>query len=150
MADTHKPVPDYSGRFGRAVDKFFQNIQPAKWFLRMNWFVHVDPSLFQPRWKSKIMGANITPETAGDCLWLRSERQTFHRLARTGAVVLTFHSYLEKLKNIICTQELASQFSGLLRNMPYETQKYRHMEIVLPALLIWLERACEDPSGLTR
>src|SRR5581483_2441189 len=95
LGEIHVPVAGYQGRFGRTVDNFFQNIQAGRWFWRVNWFVHDDATLFQPQWK--MMGDGVTADNAGETLWLRMERQTFHRLPLTGAVVLTFHTYIEKV-----------------------------------------------------
>jgi hypothetical protein len=86
------------------------------------------------------MVACVTEENVGSSLWLRVERQVFHRLAKTGAVVLNFHTYIERPDSIFSSADRALQFARTLENISPDTHAYRHMTPAMVPLLSWLNR----------
>jgi hypothetical protein len=51
----------------------------------MSWSVLDDPALDQPTGHGRsALSSTVTPENAGESLWLRAERQTLRRLPSTG------------------------------------------------------------------
>lgn len=85
----HGPVPEYDSAVGMRVQRLFDAIRPDRPLWRANAVLHNDPSLFHPRSEHDPPSMRRGPPGGK---YLRSERQTLRRLARTGAVVFTIHT----------------------------------------------------------
>jgi hypothetical protein len=133
----HGPVPGYAERLQTPVDRFLGLLQPDKPVWRLNWFIHDDPSLFQPARSPSIRP--IDAETAGTHLWLRVERQTLRRLPKSGAIVFTIRTHLTPLAQALRTKEQTAELAALIRTMPADMRAYRQMESFDAPLLAWLE-----------
>lgn len=86
-AAIHAPVPHYASELSTRVDRFLARIPDGRIALRRNWGVHDHDALFAPSHPTPAPG--VTAGSAGERLWLRSERQTLRRLPRSGAVLFT-------------------------------------------------------------
>ncbi len=87
LTDVHAPVPRYAPKLADRVTTLLDRLGDRT-VLRRNWFIHPDPSLFQPL--RPPGGDPVVP--AADCgskLFLRSERQTLRVLPSTGWIVFT-------------------------------------------------------------
>lgn len=75
--------------------------------------------------------------------WLRIERQTVHRLERTGAVAFAFRTYMDPLRELVGTErgkDLADAIRGLTKgNVPA-------MEVYKRAV-VWSEKVVEYVDG---
>ena len=128
MTAIHAPVPGFNERLARPVDRFFDRVEPGQLFMRQNWSVIDDPTLFQPTGHGRS-GHNeaITAENAGEFVWLRIERQTFVRLPMTGVLVFGIKTVVDPLST--------------LAGMPDDMRRYKSMSPFADALGAWLERA---------
>ena len=144
----HGPVPGYGERLEAAVDRFLGMLQPEKPVWRLNWFIHDDPSLFQP--VRRPSAHRIGAEDAGDHLWLRVERQTLRRLAASGAVIFTIRTHLTPLARAIRTEGDAADLAATIRGMPAIMRAYRQMEGFEAGLLGWLDALARDPADRGR
>ena len=88
LAAVHGPVPLYAERLATPVDRFMAKVKPGHIASRLNWSVLDDPAMFQPtgKWREQRNTA-ITPDNAGERLYLRVERQTLRRLPQSGAIL---------------------------------------------------------------
>lgn len=77
LADVHGPVPGYAGDLAGRVERFLDKLRPGNAAWRRNVLLHRSGALHSPE------------PVDGGRWWLRSERQTFRRLPRTGAVLFT-------------------------------------------------------------
>ncbi|MBS0640134.1 MAG: DUF3445 domain-containing protein, partial [Proteobacteria bacterium] len=102
LAAVHGPVPLYADRLSRPVDRFMQHLKPDRIACRLNWSIVDDPALFQPtgKWRTDG-GAGITPQNAGERLYLRVERQTLRRLPASGAVLFGIRVHVYPLVGVI-------------------------------------------------
>ncbi|MEL7519293.1 MAG: heme-dependent oxidative N-demethylase subunit alpha family protein, partial [Pseudomonadota bacterium] len=68
---------------------------------RCNWFI---APTGERRWIAEgdpqAQFAHVTPDNAGETLFVRSERQTLRRLPETGAILFTIGVYVEPLANL--------------------------------------------------
>jgi dimethylamine monooxygenase subunit A len=133
----HEPVPGYTEKLKRPVDRFFAALLPEKPVWRLNWGIVDDPAPFQPIATPAALAA--TADTAGERLWLRVERQTLRRLPETGAVVFTIRTHITRLDGAIRSPGAAADLAAALREMPEATRRYKHIAPILPALLGWLD-----------
>ncbi|MEL7345763.1 MAG: DUF3445 domain-containing protein [Pseudomonadota bacterium] len=92
----HDPVPDYGDDLAARVNRVFEAIRPEQMLVRQNWMLHSDPELFAPRGRAK----------AGGAVYLRSERQTFRRLKRTGAVVFGIRTSVAPVSGLTDAERL--------------------------------------------
>lgn len=82
LSRIHAPVPEYDDRLAARVDRIFRAIRPDRPLWRANALLYDDHTLHAPRREADPRRAP-SPAPA----YVRSERQTFRRLPRTGAVV---------------------------------------------------------------
>ncbi|MEO0871566.1 MAG: heme-dependent oxidative N-demethylase subunit alpha family protein, partial [Pseudomonadota bacterium] len=68
---------------------------------RCNWFI---TPTGERRWLAdgdpQAQFAHVTPDNAGETLFVRSERQTLRRLPETGAILFTIGVYVEPLARL--------------------------------------------------
>jgi hypothetical protein len=140
LAGVHGPVPAYAEKLGTQVDRFFKNLAAGTIMWRANWLIHATPELFQSGHKlDAATAAAITPENAGEKLWLRVERQTLRRLPQSGAVLFTIRTHVTQLRDAISDAESARNLAAVLRSMPDSVALYRNAGAFRPALLAWLD-----------
>lgn len=138
MGSIHEPVPLYAERLAGPVDRFLAALQPDKLVWRLNWFVHDDPTLFQPA--RQPSAEPITPANAGALLFLRVERQTLRRLPRSGAIIFTIRTHVTPLDAAIGTAQAASDLAATLRSMSDPVRRYRQFADFEASLLAWLDQ----------
>lgn len=90
LAAIHAPIHGYADQLSAGVDHFFRSLQPGPIFGRANWFVVADDAWrYMPDGDPATRFAQVTPDTAGNTLFLRCERQTLRRLPESGAILFT-------------------------------------------------------------
>ena len=140
LAEVHGPVPGYAEKLGTQVDRFFKNLAAGTIMVRANWLIHATPELFQAGHKlDAATAAAITPENAGEKLWLRVERQTLRRLPQSGAVLFTIRTHVTQLRDAIRDVKSGQDLAAAVRTMPDDVARYRGMRTFRAALLEWLE-----------
>ena len=94
----HAPIAGYEEQLATGVDRFMDTLKPGAIYGRCNWFI---AATGERRWLGqgdpKDQFAHVTPENAGENLFVRSERQTLRRLPETGAILFTIGTYVEPL-----------------------------------------------------
>jgi hypothetical protein len=121
LADIHGPVPAYAEELAARVDRLVARLRPGRPVWRRNWFVHHDPALHQPEPGPPPVSMPDPPEG----LWLRSERQTLHRLPATGAVVFTIRTQQVPLAEVAGRPDVAGALAAVIAAWPDELVAYR-------------------------
>ncbi|KAJ8061270.1 hypothetical protein OCU04_010335 [Sclerotinia nivalis] len=93
MAVLHAPVPGWKEKLGKSVNRYFTHLTPRTCMERSNLFIQTTPILFQDTPEPPRSPSH--PLTASD-IHVRRERQTFTRLPRSGAVLFTVRTYMER------------------------------------------------------
>ncbi|KAL5357710.1 hypothetical protein BJX96DRAFT_23481 [Aspergillus floccosus] len=119
LADIHAPVPGYADKLERSMDRFFARVEVGRFVQRVNWSVTTEAGLFAAfggvhgdKTQERIAEGELDVEQTV----LRCERQTLHRLPRTGALVFGFHTYtypIQSIKDEGLGEELAAAIDGL-------------------------------------
>jgi len=140
LVQVHGPVPYYAERLAIPVDRFMAKVKPGHIASRLNWSVLDDPAMFQPtgKWREAKNSA-VTPENAGEALYLRVERQTLRRLPQSGAILFGIRVHSYQLAHAITTPAAASCLAEAVRALPEETVRYKSLRAYGPALLAWLD-----------
>ncbi len=133
----HDIVPGYGAVLERPVERFFAEVRAEKLVGRVNWGIADRPDRFQPIALPRTVP--ITAVNAGERLYLRIERQTLRKLARTEAVVFTIKTTVAPLAKALLTRADAADLASAIRTMPAEMQRYKAIEPFAPALVQWLE-----------
>ena len=138
----HAPIPGYAEQLATIMDKFFDRLKVEKPVWRLNWSLMDDPTLFQPTGHGRTgTNTDITPENAGDTLWLRMERQTLRRLPRTHDILFTIRVYVRPLAQLATRPDRATQLAAVLRALPPSMRRYKSLPPFMEAVLTWLDRA---------
>ncbi|QDS75647.1 hypothetical protein FKW77_007020 [Venturia effusa] len=126
LSAIHAPVPGYSIKIQKSMDRFFASLPFGKIVKRANWSVQLDdayfhrdsnhidlsrasddggevmmaPATYSPT-SEEVEGWEMEAESVRveECR-LRCERQTLHRLEKTGALVFGFKTYLYELGDV--------------------------------------------------
>ncbi len=97
----HAPIAGYEEQLATGVDRFMETLRPGAIYGRCNWFI---AATGERRWlpdrPPQEAFAHVTPDNAGETLFVRSERQTLRRLPQTGAILFTIGIYVEPLGNL--------------------------------------------------
>jgi Haem-dependent oxidative N-demethylase, alpha subunit-like len=141
LAAVHAPVPLYAERLARPVDRFMGALKPGHVAQRLNWALVDDPTLFQPTGKFRdAPDPTITPDNAGDRLWLRVERQTLRRLPQSGSVLFGIRVHVYPLHRVATEAPVAARLAAAVRALPEATLRYKSVAPFRAALLAWLDR----------
>lgn len=141
MVAIHAPVPGYADKLARPVDRFFARIESGQPYMRLNWSIVDDPTLFQQSGHGRQgVNAAVTAENAGQALWLRIERQTFNRLPETGGLVFGIKTVVDPLAVLAQRPDLAVALGRALADMPESMRDYKSLFPFAGALKGWLER----------
>lgn len=94
----HAPIAGYEEQLATGVDRFMATLRPGAIYGRCNWFIAATQ---ERRWLADKPPAeafaHVTPQNAGETLFVRSERQALRRLPQTGAILFTIGIYVEPL-----------------------------------------------------
>lgn len=94
----HAPIAGYEEQLATGVDRFMETLRPGPIYGRCNWFI---AATGERRWlpdrPPAEAFAQVTPENAGETLFVRSERQSLRRLPHTNAILFTIGIYVEPL-----------------------------------------------------
>tara|TARA_R110002073_G_scaffold70845_1_gene174581 strand:+ start:1052 stop:1900 length:849 start_codon:yes stop_codon:yes gene_type:complete len=145
LAAIHAPVPLYADRMARQVDRFFQHLKVEKPVWRINWSLLDDDALFQPTGHGRTAAdPRFSPETIGDNVWFRSERQTLVRLPQTRAVVFGIRIYQATLAQVTADPVRASRLLNAIQTMAPEMDTYKSFAVFREPLLAYLDQASAE------
>ena len=88
LTEIHVPVGSYNADIAKRVQRMFDMVRPDQPLWRANALFYLDPALYQPR-----SAGDARISTGYSAPFIRSERQTILRLAKTDAVVFSIHTY---------------------------------------------------------
>lgn len=116
LAELHGPIHGYREQLASGVDHFMAKLKPGAIYGRANWFVAPTDAL---RWVGEPPEAafgHVTPENAGERLFVRCERQTLRRLPQTGAILFTIGVHVAPLGSLDAAN--LAKLAEALRTIP--------------------------------
>lgn len=97
----HAPIAGYEEQLASGVDRFMATLRAGQIYARANWFIAATPERrWLPQCPPQEAFAHVTPDNAGETLFVRSERQTLRRLPETGAILFTIGIYVAPLASL--------------------------------------------------
>ncbi len=147
MMGIHEHVSGYAEKLGKPVDRFFTHLKADKPVARLNWSVIDDPALFQTSGKFQNEDQDeITPENAGERLWLRVERQTLRRLPQSGDILFTIRTFVDPLSCLADRPDLAAGLRSAIADMPEGMQRYKSLIPFRESLDSYLENLTQQAA----
>lgn len=147
FAEIHAPVGDSVAPMLRAAGTFVERLPPNRPVWRLNWSFKHSAELDQttrhaPRLKAElaILAPSLTPETVGERLMVRVERQTLTRLPHSGAVLFTVRTHQNRLAAEAADPTRAARILAVLRTTPPGLLDYKSITPFLEPLTWFLER----------
>lgn len=145
FAAVHAPVGDSVAPMLRAAGTFVERLPPNRPVWRLNWSFKHSPDLDQttrhaPRLKAELaaLAPTLTPDTIGERLFVRVERQTLTRLPRSGAVLFTVRTHQRRLAAEAADPDRAARMRATLRSTPPGLLDYKSITPFLRPLLRYL------------
>ena len=133
MIAMHTPIHGYAEQLAGPVDQFMAKLKPGRIYGRCNWFVSPTDAL---RWiaegSPEQQFAHVTPENAGETLFVRCERQTLRKLPESGAIVFTIGIYCTALGRL--SPENIARMAESLATIPEPEAKRRGAPHFAPQL----------------
>ena len=142
----HAPIVPIVKPMMRAAQTFMERLAVGRSVWRTNWSVKVTDQLdmtsrHTPALKQLLADRLplLTPETIGEHLYLRVERQTLTRLPRSGAILFGIHTYQNLLASEIAARpDAADRLARVFSTTPPAMLDYKSMTGFMPALMGYL------------
>ncbi|AUD06397.1 heme-dependent oxidative N-demethylase family protein [Spirosoma pollinicola] len=142
----HAPIIPIVEPMMRAAQKSLERLPVGRPVWRLNWSVKVTDQLDMtsrhlPALKQALAEQlpYLTPNTIGNQLFIRVERQTLTRLPRSGAILFGIHTYQNRLANEVNSRPGgAAHMANVFSTTPPAMLDYKSMTDFLPALLTYL------------
>lgn len=143
LSGVHQPVAHYENDLREKVDRFHDRLSVDRPVWRRNWIVTPTRELHLPeRGGLANVGAThsrIVIEADGSPMWIRSERQTLRRLARSDAIVFTIRIQRVPLGALRDRPDLAARMLTSTRSWDAQKRMYASTGGALDQLNEWLE-----------
>lgn len=151
----HRPAPTMVQPTLQAAHKLLERIPVHRPIWRASWNFKITSQLDMSTKYSATYSDNLTrlaptltPDTIGEQVYIRIERQTFTRLPRSGTVLFGIHTYQNALTNEAIQYDRARRMLGTLRTTPREMLIYKAIAPFEHALVGFLEQQVANGSGL--
>jgi hypothetical protein len=131
VAAIHGRVARYRDDLASKVDGFLERLRPGTLVARRNWTVHETSERFEPDAPPPL---GVQPELQ----WLRTERQTLQRLARSGGVQFTIRTDMLQLRDV--PQGHRRRLADRLAAEPDDLIAYRDLSDRKAGLIEWLRQ----------
>ncbi|ESZ94001.1 hypothetical protein SBOR_5613 [Sclerotinia borealis F-4128] len=140
MAVLHGPVPGWNEKLGKSVERYFTHLGVRSCMERANLFVQRGGGLFQDGGEEKVDKDKEGDGEGKLCvkdIYVRRERQTFMRLERSGAVLFTVRTYMERLVDM--KGEEAGNLARQVRGWGEEVKGYKGVGVWGGVVLGWCD-----------
>lgn len=144
----HAPVTPMVAPMLRAAQKLLERLPAGRSVWRLNWSVKVSDQLdmtsrHAPALKQQLTERlpELTPDTIGEQLYIRVERQTLTRLPHSGAILFGVHTYQNLLAREAADPERAFRMAQVFSTTPPALLDYKGMTAFMPALLAYLNKS---------
>ncbi|HAO51454.1 MAG TPA: DUF3445 domain-containing protein [Runella sp.] len=144
--DIHTHIPKVLGPMMLTAQKLMERIIAHRPVWRLNWNFKIHNALdmsskyfVASRKELAEVGPTLTPDTLGERLYLRVERQTLTRLPRSGYILFGIHTYQNTLANEAIDPDRARRMYQVLASAPREVIQYKAIPYFEEALMTYLK-----------
>ena len=141
MAEVHAPVSRLNEQLEGAIDGFFDRLRPGRDFWRLGWGILDTDELYQATDGTAPPRPPLpSVAEAGDCLYLRVERETLRRFPVTNCILFTIRTYLRPLAHLSARTADRARLAEALRAMPSDVADYKALVDIAPVAIEWLDQ----------
>lgn len=159
----HDPVTGLNDRIGFAMKKFFKRLPSGEFMVRNNWFIqYTDP----PKW-FYFVGETIEhyqhplncdtfqlnekgnlklSKLDFNLVFLRTEKQSFIKLPKSGALIMAVKTHLTPLNRVRDEEKLGLELSDAIDGIKGEARDYKGVDYWANAMKSYLKG---DTDGIT-
>ncbi len=142
----HERTPQTTMPSVHAGGRLLSAMKPGKTLWRMSWNFKLTDQLdlstkYKPHYKAEVLALlpHLTPETIGQKVFIRVERQTLTRLSGSPHVLFGIHTYNSRLDEEAADPERARRILQVLQGTPEEVRRYKAILPLEDALTAYLE-----------
>lgn len=155
----HAPIVPIVEPMMLAAKKLMERLPVGRPVWRANWSIKPTNQLDMTSRHTPVLKRlltdripKLTPETIGEQLYIRIERQTLTRLPRSGSILFGVHTYQNLLAREIAERhDGASRLAKVFRTTPDNLLHYKGMTAFMPALLAYLDNnTLQSPDSFNR
>lgn len=145
LDELHRPVTGFETRFLRRVERIFEGLRPDLIMQRRNWTLVNSGESFTPHAAPiRAQIGAISPDAAGEALFVRVERQSLRRLPRTGGALFTIRVWLTPLAALGADPERLAAFARAWRGAGAEFRAYKQLHLYDALVEAFLRAAGES------
>ncbi|AYQ36374.1 DUF3445 domain-containing protein [Runella sp. SP2] len=145
--DIHTHIPKVLGPMMLTAQKLMERLIAHRLVWRLNWNFKIHNALdmsskyfVASRKELAEVGPTLTPDTIGERLYLRVERQTLTRLPRSGYILFGIHTYQNTLASEAKDLDRARRMYQVLASAPREVIQYKAIPYFEEALINYLKQ----------
>ena len=145
--DIHAHIPKVLDPMMLTAQKLMERIIAHRPLWRLNWNFKIHNALdmsskyfVASRKELAEVGPTLTPDTLGERLYLRVERQTLTRLPRSGYILFGIHTYQNTVANEAQDPDRARRMYQVLQSAPCEVIHYKAIPYFEEALINYLKQ----------
>ena len=142
LTSIHAPIANLEEKIGHMIRHFLKNLSYKDCYQRSNWFLNTKPDLcvFPNYFNMYDNQINISPENIESKLFLRTERQTFRKLKKTGNIIFGIKVYTSPISVAKDYPAIAEDLTQALNTMNLEQKQALAINIVEEPLRKYLEK----------
>ncbi|WP_185155425.1 heme-dependent oxidative N-demethylase family protein [Rudanella paleaurantiibacter] len=146
--EIHAPINPIVTPMMQAAGQLMQRLPAGRTVWRLNWSIKASNQLDMSSRRMPDLNGQLqqllpalTPETVGDQLFIRIERQTLTRLPRSGSILFGIHTYQNRLADELSERpDAARRLLNVLNTTPPAMLDYKGISPFLEPLIRFLER----------
>lgn len=146
---TSGDVPQFKEKLEKGMMNFFRRLKPEELVARNNYFLQVDDDL---AWSHSIGSEDsdgiswntAEKDRAIEHHFFRSERQTLHRLPKSGGVVFTIRTYFHPVTEVAREDYVPGRLASAVRSWGDDVSRYKGKEKYQGVLLEYLDRMHQE------
>lgn len=142
----HERTPQTTMPSVHAGARLVSAMKPGKTLWRTSWNFKLTDQLdlstkYKPRYKAAVAALlpQLNPETVGQMVFIRVERQTLTRLFRSPYVLFGIHTYNSRLDEETADPERARRILNVVQGAPDEVKRYKAITPLEGALTAYLK-----------
>lgn len=142
LTSIHSPIADFEEKIGRMIRHFLKNLTNEDLYKRSNWFLFGAPDLcvFPSNFDTYKNLLNITSENIEENLYLRTERQTFRKLTKTGAIVFGIKVYVSPISILKKVPAIAEDLLLSLEEMSTQQKESLAINLIEKELVNYIQK----------
>lgn len=142
LTSIHSPIANLEEKIGRMIRHFLKNLTNEDLYQRSNWFLFGAPDLcvFPDNFDVYKNLPNITSENIEENLFLRTERQTFRKLTKTGAIVFGIKVYVSPISILKKVPAIAEDLLIAIKEMNAQQKEALAINLIEKELVNYIQK----------